>query len=102
MKLRRMTLAEYRLRMDAAALRSADRMYELAVSAFFQRNVEQVRDNNVYEFQKVEDLYDLNKAERLIFGDSVDSAALKRLHEIYRRSIAWEEQNADGRRKNNV
>lgn len=77
-------------------------MYELAVSAFFQRNVEQVRDNNVYEFQKVEDLYDLNKAERLIFGDSVDSAALKRLHEIRRRSIAWEEQNADGRRKNNV
>lgn len=61
--IKRMSFAEYNLRMDAAKLKFADQLFLAAQTAFINRNAEATDKNSKYLAKEVKDLYDLEKIE---------------------------------------
>lgn len=79
--------------MSAALLKRADQQELLAQLVFFQRAGEATRkvgDSYIYRATKLSDLYDISKAERLVFGAGKEEMKQwHKLENIAKRNQAW-------------
>lgn len=82
MELRRMTRAEYSLRMEAATLRRADREEDLTKLAMYIRRAKAYRKDGTYIIKNHTELFDIKKVEKPIYNKDKISKKFNRLLKI--------------------
>ena len=86
LQLRRMTSAEYDMRMDAAILRQHDQLRLVAMAALYNRKAKQTKEVGknkfVYKHNEITDFVDIEKIEKEIYGDPQREDVFDRLHQV--------------------